>query len=112
MPTFAARHVFPVSGPPLERGTVTVEGDLITAVLPQGERTADTDFGNAALIPGLVNAHTHLDLSAARGAVPPTTADKFTDWLRAVVAFRRQSTVPAIDAVRLGVAESLRFGTT
>ena len=112
MPTFTARHVFPVSGPPLPRGTVTVEGDRITAVRPHGERTADTDFGNAALIPGLVNAHTHLDLSAARGAVPPTTADTFTDWLRAVVAFRRQSTTPTPDAVRAGLAESLRYGTT
>ena len=112
MPTFTARSVFPVSGPPLARGTVTVEGDRITAVRPHGERTADTDFGNAAIIPGLVNAHTHLDLSAARGAVPPTPADQFTDWLRAVVAFRRQSLTPVADAVRAGLAESLRFGTT
>ena len=112
MPTFTARHIFPVSGPPLPRGTVTVEGDRITAVHPHGEQTADTDFGNAALIPGLVNAHTHLDLSAARGAVPPTTADRFPDWLRAVVAFRRGSTTPVADAVRSGIAESLRFGTT
>ncbi len=112
MPTFTARSVLPVSGPPLERGTVTVEGDRVTAVLPHGERTADTDFGNAALIPGLVNAHTHLDLSAARGAVPPTTAERFPDWLRAVVAFRRQSPTPVADAVRSGLAESLRYGTT
>jgi len=112
MPTFTARFVFPVSGPPLDRGTVTVEGDRITAVLPHGERTADTDFGNAALIPGLVNAHTHLDLSGARGAVPPTPADRFPDWLRAVVAFRRQSTTTVADAVRVGIAESLRYGTT
>ncbi len=112
MPTFTARHVFPVSGPPLARGTVTVEGDRITAVLPHGERTADTNFGNAALIPGLVNAHTHLDLSAARGAVPPTPAAQFTDWLHAVVAFRRQSPTPVAEAVRAGLAESLRYGTT
>ena len=112
MPTVTARYVFPVAGPPLERGTLTFEGDRITAVLPRGDRTPDLDFGNAAVIPGLVNAHTHLDLSAARNAVPPTPADRFTDWLRAVVAFRRQSTVPAADAVRAGLAESLRFGTT
>jgi cytosine/adenosine deaminase-related metal-dependent hydrolase len=112
MPTFTARYVFPVSGPPVPRGTVTVEGDRITAVLPHGERTADTDFGNAALVPGLVNAHAHLDLSAARGAVPPTTAAQFPDWLRAVVAFRRQSPTPVADAVRAGLAESLRYGTT
>ncbi len=112
MPTFTARYVFPVSGPSLEGGTVTVEGDRVIAVLPRGERTADTDFGNAALIPGLVNAHTHLDLSAARGAVPPTPADRFPDWLRRVIAFRRANAVPVADAVRAGLAESLRYGTT
>jgi cytosine/adenosine deaminase-related metal-dependent hydrolase len=110
--TYTARWVFPVGGPPLPGGTVTVEGDRIDAVEPRGVRPADMDFGNAALIPGLVNAHTHLDLSAARGAVPLTPADQFTDWLKGVIAHRRQTTVPVADAVRAGIAESLKYGTT
>ena len=66
--TLSARWVFPVSGPPLPGGTVTVRGDRIESVDPAGARTPDVDFGNAAIIPGLVNAHTHLDLTGAAGS--------------------------------------------
>ena len=90
--TLTARWVFPVAGPPLSRGTVTVRDSLVAAVEPHGVRAADEDLGNVALIPGLVNAHTHLDLSGARGAIPPTDANHFTDWLLAVIAYRRART--------------------
>ena len=111
--TFTARLVFPVSGPPIERGTVTVRGDKIESVNPHGDRTADEDLGNVAIIPGLVNAHTHLDLSGARGLIPPTTPDTFTDWLRGVIAYRRGRTPEQVEAdVAGGVAECMRFGTT
>lgn len=111
--TFTARWVFPVSGPPLERGTVTVEGDRVAAVEPRGVCSPDEDFGNAALIPGLVNAHTHLDLSGARGLIAPTDPDHFTDWLRGVIAYRRTRTPEQTQAdIRAGLAECLRHGTT
>src|SRR5688572_4849700 len=109
--TLSARWVFPVAGPPLPGGTVTVRGDRIESVDPAGARTPDVDFGNAAIIPGLVNAHTHLDLTGARGAVPP--GPDFVDWLRRVVAHRRTrdpSNIPS--DICAGLAESLRFGTT
>lgn len=111
--TFTARWVFPVSGPPLANGTVTIRGDTIASVDPRGVRTPDEDFGNAAIIPGLVNAHTHLDLSGARGLIPPTDPDHFTDWLRGVVAYRRSRTPEQAQAdIRAGLAEAMRFGTT
>jgi cytosine/adenosine deaminase-related metal-dependent hydrolase len=111
--TYAARWVFPVAGPPLRVGTVTVRGDRIEAVSPQGERTPDVDLGNVAIIPGLVNAHTHLDLSGARGLIPPTDPDHFTDWLRGVIAFRRSQAPEANQpAIRAGLTECLRAGTT
>jgi aminodeoxyfutalosine deaminase len=108
-----ARWVFPVSGPPLANGTVTVRDGLIAAVEPHGTRTADEDLGNVALIPGLVNAHTHLDLSGARGLIPPTDPDHFTDWLRGVIAYRRSRTPEQVQAdIRAGLDECLRSGTT
>jgi cytosine/adenosine deaminase-related metal-dependent hydrolase len=111
--TFAARWVFPVSGPPLDRGTVTVCGDRIEAVEPRGVRTADEDLGNVAILPGLVNAHTHLDLSGARGRIPPTDPDHFTDWLKGVIAYRRTRTPEQTQQdIRDGLAECLRAGTT
>ena len=111
--TYTARVVFPVAAPPLPHGTVTVQGGRIVAVEPRGTRTADVDLGNVALIPGLVNAHTHLDLSGARGRTPPTDAEHFTDWLRAVIAYRRGRTAEDVQAdIRAGLAEALRYGTT
>jgi cytosine/adenosine deaminase-related metal-dependent hydrolase len=111
--TFTARWVFPVAGPPLPGGTVTVLGDRIEAVEPHGTRTPDEDLGNAAIVPGLVNPHTHLDLSGARGLIPPTDPDHFTDWLRGVIAYRRARTAEQVQAdIRAGLAECLRTGTT
>ncbi len=105
--------MFPVSGPPLARGTITIIGDRIATVEPHGSRTADEDLGNVAIIPGLVNAHTHLDLSGARGKIPPTDPGHFTDWLGAVIAYRRNRTPEQIQAdIRSGLAECLRHGTT
>ena len=111
--TLTARWVFPVSGPPLDRGTITTRGDTIEAVEPRGVRTPDEDLGNVAIIPGLVNAHTHLDLSGARGLIPPTDPDHFTDWLRGVIAYRHTRTPEQVQTdIRAGLAECLRSGTT
>jgi cytosine/adenosine deaminase-related metal-dependent hydrolase len=109
--TLTARWVFPVDGPLLERGTISIAGERIVAVEPHGTRIADRDLGNVAILPGLVNAHTHLDLSGARGKVPPSAV--FTDWLSAVIAYRRsRSPDEACADIRAGLAESLRAGTT
>lgn len=109
--TLTARWVFPVDAPPLERGVVAVVGDKIAAVEAHGRLTADIDLGDAAVLPGLVNAHTHLDLSGMRGLAPPTP--DFTDWLRKVIGHRRARSSEQVQAdVRAGLAECLRFGTT
>src|SRR5262245_53464885 len=88
--TLTARWIFPVDQPPLARGTITIQGERILDVDKAGTRTADVDLGNVAILPGLVNAHTHLDLSDALGRCPPTP--DFTAWLRAVIDHRRRQT--------------------
>jgi cytosine/adenosine deaminase-related metal-dependent hydrolase len=109
--SLSARWVFPIDGPALARGLVTIEGERIVAVESAGARSADHDLGNVALLPGLVNAHTHLDLSGLRGKCPPS-AD-FVGWLREVIRHRRASTPEQVRAdIRAGLAESLRHGTT
>jgi cytosine/adenosine deaminase-related metal-dependent hydrolase len=109
--SLTARWVFPVDGPPVERGIVTVRGEQISAVEPPGSRSAEIDLGNAAILPGFVNAHTHLDLSGLRGKCPPSP--DFTGWLRQVIAHRRTTTPEQTQAdIRAGLAECLGYGTT
>lgn len=109
--TYTARMIFPIDAPPLERGTITLCLNRVNAVEPHGTRKPDIDLGNVAILPGFVNAHTHLDLSGARGLCPPTP--DFTQWLRQVIAFRRSRTPEQVQAdIAAGLAECLRFGTT
>ncbi len=106
-----ARWIFPVDRPPLERGIVSVAGAQIVAIERAGTRTPDVDLGNVAILPGLVNAHTHLDLSGFRQ--PVAVAGDFTDWLRAVIAHRRTIDPARLhDHIRTGLAESLAHGVT
>ena len=71
------------------------------------------DVGHAAILPGLVNAHTHLELSHLRGSIAP--ADRFLDWIRALIARRSEFADPAdpriLDAVRAGIREARAAGT-
>jgi cytosine/adenosine deaminase-related metal-dependent hydrolase len=109
--SLTARWVFPVDAPPLERGIITIVGDRIAAVEPHGTRTADYDLGNAAILPGLVNAHTHLDLTGAKGTIPPSR--DFTAWLRRVIDYRRSRTKEQIEEdIQQGLSRSQAAGTT
>jgi len=109
--TLTARWILPVSAPPLANGIITISGERIVSVGLSDRRTADVDLGEAAILPGFVNSHTHLDLSGLRGRCAPS-AD-FTGWLRQVIAHRRGATPEQIKSdVRAGLVESLRNGTT
>jgi aminodeoxyfutalosine deaminase len=106
-----ARWIFPVEGPPLENATIEIADGLIVGLHDRRDPRA-VDLGNVAMIPGLVNAHTHLELSDV--ARPLTPAEPFTDWLRAVIGHRRaRPATPAAAAERMtrGHAESTDAGT-
>ncbi|MHB1036801.1 MAG: amidohydrolase family protein [Pirellulales bacterium] len=105
-----ARYVFPVEGPPIRDGVVTVAGERIVAV---GNRAASSihDLGNAAILPGLVNAHTHLEFSGLDRPLG-TPGVSLPDWIRQVIAFRRGGATDTVNAVRRGLQECLRCGTT
>jgi cytosine/adenosine deaminase-related metal-dependent hydrolase len=109
--TLTARWIFPVEGPPLERSVITIRGDHIRAVEPRGDGTPDRDFGDAVILPGLVNAHTHLDLARlAEGTAP---VGDFTAWLKAVIQQRRSLSPAQIRRnIRAGLRQSLAYGTT
>ena len=109
--TITARFVIPVDGPPLPGGSVTIAGGRIAAVEKPGARSADIDLGNAAILPGLVNAHTHLDLSGLRGCTPPSS--NFVEWLRAVIRQRRVQQAGQVQKdIQAGLDECLASGAT
>lgn len=108
-----ARWVVPVATPPIADGTVITEGDKIVWVgerkhAPAGGR--DEYLGNALLTPGLVNTHTHLDLTTLRGFLSDLP---FFDWVRTLTrAVATLEDIELIDSAKLGVAEGLRAGVT
>ena len=109
--TITARFVLPVDQPPISGGSVTIDRTRIVAVEPRGARRADLDLGDAAILPGFVNAHTHLDLTGLRGCTLP--GPNFVDWLRAVIANRREQQPDQVQRdIQLGLDECLASGTT
>ena len=110
MRVLSADWVLPVDGEPIRDGAVALDGDRIAAVgtrddLGEGER-----FDEAVILPGFVNAHSHLEY-----AVYPGFADgePFERWI-AVHIGRKRRLKPgdSLAIARLGAAESLRSGTT
>lgn len=110
-----ARFVAPVEGPVIENGALAVRRGRIEAVGPAGDlRGADVvDFGDSVIVPGFVNAHTHLELTHLAGQVPPE--GHLTDWLlRLMTALvdappTRQQIEEAVIA---GIRASIRAGVT
>ena len=83
--TVAADWVLPITTPPIRRGGVTVSAGRIASVGAAGPGARD--LGHVAVLPALVNAHTHIELSHLHGRVPfgPT----FVHWVRSQLALRR-----------------------
>ena len=78
-----------------------------------GPAPDSTDLGNAVILPALVNAHTHLELSYLRGIVP--RAGRFLDWIRPLMAVRREYPDAAdsriVDTARQAIRELRASGT-
>lgn len=117
MPQYRAAWILPISQPPIRDGWVRVERGRVVALGPhrRGERTVpdEIDLGAVAMMPGLVNGHTHLELSWMRGRIAGT--DRFPDWVRSLIAIRRgrnEATDPeAQSAIRESIGEARRCGT-
>lgn len=106
-----ARWVFPVDGPPIENAVVELDDGRIAAVRAAVGREPDAlDLGEVAVIPGLVNVHTHLEFSGLRQPLGPPAP--FAEWIRAVVANRRERGGSRPEDVRAGLSECAAGGTT
>ena len=91
MTTIQAAWICPIDRPPIRDGIVDVADGRIAGIREPGggSRLPAPDarhLGNVVVLPGLINAHIHLELSWMRGRVPP--ADSFSAWVRTLFAVR------------------------
>ena len=111
MKRYIADWVLPIVAPPLHRGRVDVCDGRIAGVGAAGGAAPGpvVDLGRTAILPALVNAHTHLELSGLRGAVPP--AASMPAWVDRLLERRAQAGAPDAEAMRRAVAEARASGT-
>jgi cytosine/adenosine deaminase-related metal-dependent hydrolase len=105
---YRAAWVVPITSPPVPDAAVRIGNDRIADVLrpPFPASASIVDLGQAAILPGLVNAHTHLELSWLRGRVPPGT--RFTDWVRDVIRLRREEDSSIVQQAMPGALAEMR----
>ncbi|HID22771.1 MAG TPA: hypothetical protein EYP14_10275, partial [Planctomycetaceae bacterium] len=103
---WTARWIFPVSGPPIENGTLIASDGVIEDVWPSQDARA-LDLGPVALIPGLVNAHTHLEFSDLNAPLAAPGCN-FFEWIPFVVAYRLRRSLAGASAVRRALERGLR----
>ena len=116
---YSARWVLPVSTSPIDNGAVAIEGQRIAGVGPRSEIVERfpefrvEDFGEAVILPGLINTHTHLELTAMRGYLENEERDFFA-WLRKLTVARLERLTP--DDIQVsatwGACEAVRAGIT
>ena len=110
-----ARTVVTMDGPPIENGAVRVRGDRILEVGESSQLASSNDeivdLGEHILLPGLINAHCHLDYTCLRGKIAPPQS--FADWIRAINAEKAKlSAEDYVVSINQGLAEAKQFGTT
>jgi 5-methylthioadenosine/S-adenosylhomocysteine deaminase len=116
---YCARWVLPVVSAPLDDGAVAVEGSKIVGVGGRAELSekfpgaARRDFDEAAIVPGFVNCHSHLELTALRGYLEAEEPD-FAAWLRKLTTARleRMTADDLYVSAAWGASEAARAGVT
>ena len=110
---YHARWVLPITQPPIENGTVVESDGLITYVGPRSGAPDGDDFdlGEAILLPGLVNTHTHFELTAMRGFLEDC---QFAPWIDKLRQSRNEimDTEALLDSARFGIIEGIEAGIT
>jgi len=114
---FRARTLVPMTGgPPIDNGAVVIKGSRIQAVGTLSEVGAlytgtVIDLGEQVLMPGLINAHCHLDYTMLRRAIQPPRG--FTAWVQRLNALKCSfDDEDYLEAIGHGFAELRKWGTT
>src|SRR5229473_3157170 len=115
---YSARWVLPIVSPAIDDGAVAIDGSKIlgvglrSAIVSQFPEACLSDFGMAAILPGLVNAHSHLELTVMRGFLEEVEHD-FAAWLRKLTRARMAMTnEDLLVSATWGAIEAARGGIT
>ena len=118
MKILSAEYLLPISSEPIASGAVAIDGGRIVAVGTSvdlkrefPDSTAE-DFGRAAILPGFVNCHSHLEITSMRGELDDVEHD-FRSWLLKLNEIRLGLSSDDIEAAAiLGATEGARAGVT
>ncbi|MBV9492040.1 MAG: amidohydrolase family protein [Verrucomicrobia bacterium] len=116
MTAYRCRLLIPLDGDPIHEAAFVVEENRFAAVGPvgailDGYQDRVIDLGPTVVLPGLINAHCHLDYSLMRGAILPSRS--FSHWVGRINALKGLfSDNDYVRATELGLAELQRHGTT
>ena len=116
---YCARWVIPLATPVIDDGAIALDDQKLVSVgerntlIKQFPEATIQDLGESAIIPGLVNAHSHLELTAMRGFLENEAADFFA-WLRKLTRARldRMTADDLYASAAWGACEAARAGVT
>ena len=118
MRLLTAKYVLPISSEPIENGAIAIDGTAIVGVGPLTELSKKyatfplEDLGEAAIIPGFVNCHSHLEITSMRGSLDDVESD-FRAWLLKLNGLRAElSDEDILDTADAGALEGARAGVT
>ena len=109
--TLRARWLLPGAGPAAENAAVTIHDGRIASLRNDDATEPAYDLGDAILLPGLVNAHTHLEFSDLASPLGQPGIS-LPAWIRLLVQLRRQRGGGPGEAIAAGIRESLASGVT
>ncbi|MBM3750891.1 MAG: amidohydrolase family protein [Acidimicrobiia bacterium] len=110
MTAVSARWVLPVNGAPVAGGWVSVANGRVAEVGDGSAPAGARDFGDTVLVPGLINAHTHLELSWMAGRVPPQVS--MDAWIRTMMGIRRVGPAGGDGEIAAAMRDALASATT
>ena len=115
---YSTRWVLPIASAAIQNGAVAIDGSTIVGfgshadIVTRFPGAQVSDFGNAVILPGLVNAHSHLELTVMRGFLEREESDFFA-WLKKLTIARGAMTSDELFASAMfGAIEAARAGVT